>query len=279
MKNGTLVCDSLLSLESIELTGVITNRLLCNGMNPSLKKDKEYLDKLFDSLCLDEDAMAGLEAMKDFLPNVPGEIFDRYQAIKKEIESIEGLENLIIGACGLSPLGLIFAENKELRVYDTDLKNIVSYRKGLKLGGSNYHLGQLDLLDRRQMQAFASSLCKGKTALVVEGLTFYLNDAQREKLHNNFKTLSEHLGWDVDFVFDYFVSDRSARERDTVKDENNERWRNFAKLAGNVHDEQQCFFKTRNQVIGYLRKEGFIDMRASSYSGKDNAHTIFVGRF
>jgi len=270
------------SRESVQLTSIITNRTLNFGINgsPDFNDEIMILDKIFSPLQPNTQMQKGLDAMKIFLPRVPYELFNRYSAIKRELKLLEeqGIETLVIGACGLSPLGLVFAQNPDLKVYDTDLEEIVFYRKGLELKNSNYSLVPLDLLDKEQVEKFASSLPKGKSAMVVEGLTFYFDEEQREKLHNNLKLISKYQP-SITFIFDYFVSDQPARKRDTVRDENNPAWSDFQQLIKNVHSEQKCFFKTRNDVIKYLVSEGFEDIKISEFSDKSNAHTIFVARY
>jgi O-methyltransferase involved in polyketide biosynthesis len=266
----------------IESTCLITNRLFYSAAheNADYVKDAETANALFEQLEISKDDKIGLTAMCIFLPKVPGEILNRYCAIKHELKEIEehGLDNLVIGACGLSPLGLIFAENQKLNVYDTDLRNIIEYRRSIGLNkNANYHINVLDLLDEQRVNEFARSLPGGKTALVIEGLTFYLEDSLRKKLHSNIKLIADYQPG-LSVVCDYFLAELPARKRDARRNEIHPDWPFFANIIKNVHDDQKCFFKTRDEVVNYLTEEGFNDVKASSTSYEGNAHTVFTFR-
>jgi O-methyltransferase involved in polyketide biosynthesis len=270
--------------ESVELTSIITNRLLRYSLEgkQGFEDEAQYLDAMFAKLQVDDHSVRGLQAMQKFIPRVPSEIFNRHYAIVQELRGLRenGAQTLVVGACGLTPLGVLFSESGNMDVYDTDLEGIVSCRRNInpETNGS-YNLTQLDLLDTKKVKEFASQLPKVKTAMLVEGLTLYLDDERRKTFNNNLKEISWALNDNVTFVFDYYVAEKKAGERDTVRNEQDPDWKSFKDLIGNVHTGQKCYFAKRDDVISYLKSEGFKNVRISEHSEPDNAHTIFVADF
>jgi O-methyltransferase involved in polyketide biosynthesis len=268
--------------ESVNLTGVVTNRIVRYAIdgNEEFSQDAKFLDDLFAPLKVDEETEKGLESMKVFLPKVPSEIFERYRAIRKEIDNLknQGAKNLIVAACGLSPLGLLYAGDKSMNVYDTDLEKIVSYRNRLGLNNNpNYHVQVLDMLDSGAVEKFIAEVPNKKTAVLVEGLTFYLDEEKRKVLNENLSKMART--GDATFILDYYVAKMGARQRDSKIDPKSPYFESFRNVIGNVHSEQKCFMPSREAVIDYLKSEGFKNVRVSKYCSPENAHTIFVAGF
>ncbi|MBD3259103.1 hypothetical protein GF371_00565 [Candidatus Woesearchaeota archaeon] len=272
----------------IELTSAITNRMLRFGLPEttffqSYEREAELLDMLYRGMADDETLTRGFEAFRKFVPKVPSEIFDRYRAIRHELRKLD-LDTLIIGACGLSPLGLIMAEeNPELNVIDTDLSDVVEYRRSLGIQSPRgYNLTTLNLLDPAQEDA--SNIPKGeKVAMVVEGLVFYLDEGQRKQLNNGLRRIAEQVTMpsakDVHYIFDVYVADEPSRQRDTVVDSEHPQWKDFMKLVSNVYEGQKAFFRSREDVISYLESSGYENANASQQSSRDSAHTIFACKY
>ncbi len=282
--SDTCLWDSLLYTEKtemhrIELTSAVTNRLLRHGIGSKAgyDKDVELLDKLFAGIKVNEGAMRGFKALPVFIPDVPEEIVNRYDAIKSEIQELN-LDALVVGACGLSPLGVsIHSVDPHLTVYDTDLEEVVQYR--MPLISSNpptYYLLEWDLLSL-DAPSFAGAVGK-KVGVVVEGLTFYLDNNQRRVLNNNLQKLKEQISFDkpIAFIFDYYVSEQSAKQRDTRVLLEHPEWPFFLSLLSNVHESQKAFFKSREEIVDYLFSQNYKNVRVSPLSKKGNAHTIFV---
>jgi len=288
MKRDTFVDDlhddRRTEKQSVQLTSLVTNRLFYYSMQdkPEYQEEVKLLDYIFNQLDVDDETKKGFEAMKKFIPRVPGELFNRHYAIMKEIENLEeeGAKTLVIGACGLTPLGIVFSQKGNMEVYDTDLDDVVECRKKINPEtGANYHLQNLDLLDTEKVKEFASKLPKVKSTMLVEGLTLYLDDEMRRKFHENLKVISRTLDDNVSFVFDYYVSKLTSGERDLVKDESDPDWKSFIGLVNNVHYGQKCRMETREDLVAYLKSEGFKNIKISDYSNEDNAHTILVCDF
>ncbi|MBW2987340.1 hypothetical protein KY336_02205 [Candidatus Woesearchaeota archaeon] len=272
----------------VELTSAITNRMLRFGLPEttsyqSYEREAELLDMLYRGMVNDETLTRGFEAFKKFVPKVPGEIFDRYRAIRYELKKLD-LDTLIIGACGLSPLGLIMAEeNPELNVIDTDLSDVVDYRRSLEIQASpRYSLTTLNLLDPAQEEV--SDMPKGeKVAMVVEGLMFYLDEGQRKQLNHGLRKIADGVALpsakDLHYIFDVYVADAPSKKRDTVFDPEHPQWKDFMNLVSNVYEGQKAFFRSRNEVISYLESSGYEMARASEQSSRDSAHTIFACKY
>ncbi len=266
--------------ERVELTSGITNRLLRYGIDEKQGYELEVriLDKLFEGLPINEEIRRGFEALKIFIPRVPAEILNRYDTVKYEISSLH-LDNLIIGACGLSPLGKVIAIKKPtINIWDTDLIDIVSYRNAQNKDKlKNYHIKEWDLLSELQ-PSFLNEIHRGKTAIVVEGLTFYLDNHQMKQFHRNIQKFAIKVGAEqpAKIIMDYYIADIPARQRDIVVNPQHPEWESFKKLISNVHDSQRSFWKSRKEVKKYLRSLGYKNIRVSPISTVDNAHTVFV---
>lgn len=266
--------------KSIELTGAITNRLLTYGIGTQKEYSLELkiLEKLFSGIPQHK----GFESMKMFIPKVPIEILNRYNAIKTEVKRINP-KLLLTSACGLSPLGLVIAtEHPEIEVKDSDLSDVTKYRKSLNLTTpNNYSLDSLNLLDQNSISEYLQRNKRqtSKLVFIVEGLTFYLGDEQRVLLNKNLQYIARSFLKDrgkVYFIFDYFISDVLARERDKVTPLDHPDLKSFKDLFSNVHNGQKAFFKSRDQVKLYLTSQNFSNIRISPVSHENNAHTVFV---
>ncbi len=263
----------------IELTGAITNRMLRFGIpcDKKYEQDIELLEKIYSGMAKNAVLKNGFEAFKIFVPKVPGEIFNRYEAIRHELRQLD-LDTIIVGACGLSPVGLLAArENPKTNVYDTDLSEVVEYRRALQIPApERYTLMELDLLNTENNDL--SKIQKGKNvAIVVEGLVFYLDEEKRKQFNRNLQKIAEKVSsGDVTYVFDVYVADQPSRIRDTVVNPEHPQWKDFMNLVSNVYEGQKAFFKTRQEAIDFLRSEGYKNPRVSSQSRQDSAHTIFV---
>lgn len=268
--------------QRVEVTSSITNRLLRYGIanRRGYESEVNALEGLFSGLPMTEDLRKGFDAMRIFIPAVPGEIKNRYDAVKHEINSA-GLDNLVVGACGLSPVGRVFAaSHPNADVYDTDLADIIEYRNSLNIKSpSNYQIAEWDLLSGK-MPHFAGEL-KGKTGIVVEGLIFYLDDSQKAELNKNLQKAARIMSptSPVTFVFDCYVADKPAKERDTLVMPNHPKWEYFKGLISNVHDGQKPSFNVREDVRDYLESAGYKNIELSSETRRGNAHTIWRCEF
>jgi len=281
-----MVWESFLNPEEeqqrVEVTSSITNRLLRYGIAAKKGYDMEVkaLEALFSGLPLTEDLKKGFEAMRIFIPRVSGEIKNRHDAVKNEINSA-GLDNLVVGACGLSPVGMVFASaHPNARVYDTDLGDIIDYRNSLRIETpENYQTTKWDLLSG-EVPDFAGDL-KGKTGMVVEGLIFYLDDSQKAELNKTLQKAARLMSPNkpVTFVFDCYVADKPAKERDTLPMTDHPKWEYFRSLVSNVHEGQKPSFNVRDDVRDYLESAGYKNVELSSVTRNGNAHTIWRCEF
>lgn len=274
--------------QSIPLTSAITAYLLRKAISddPGLQKEADILRRLLDPLYSNEDTAKVFQGFHLFTPHVPGEIKDRYEALKKEINH-ENPDILIIGACGLSPLGLVHsAENPGAWVFDTDLEALIRTRGSIDIPApENYHLQTLDLLDKRAVAEFGDRLRKhasehGSKSLgvVAEGLTFYLDDKERDILNRNLHLLAERSGLasDTKYFFDYFTWPVSSKKRDFIQNKEHPLWDNFMRLVKSISSGQKCFIATPKDVVKYLTTQNFINARHSRYCSKGIAHNIYV---
>ena len=271
---NSFLTDNKTRQQRIELTSAISSKLLSYGIDGSGKYhvENKVINNLFSRLPTNQQTLQGFEALKDF-PEVASEIFNRYNAMKHEVQNA-GLDTLIIGACGLSPLGIAVA-NSSLSVYDTDLADVVQFRKKVIPNQPYYQIHEWDLLS---MVAPDFPETSRNVGILVEGLTFYLDEEQRHALNVNSQKTKETVSPEkpMTLFFDYYVSDVPARIRDTLVLPEHPDWKDFSALVSNIHDGQRAFFESREKVIKYLISEGYNNVRASKLSSPDNAHTVFV---
>ncbi|MCK4670339.1 MAG: hypothetical protein KAT43_03970 [Nanoarchaeota archaeon] len=275
--------------DNIPLTSTITAYLLrkAMGKNPGYKKEAGILDKFLSPIFNDEQIQAAYKGFHIFSPDVSDELLNRYEAIKKELDDTKP-DLLIVGACGLSPLGLAYAmENPDKQVVDTDLSEIVVTRQIPTFPKpSNHQISRLDLLDEEAIKEFgqrireaASATGLESLAIVIEGLTFYLDDEQRERLNKNLQTLVKKIkpeNPEATFIFDYFTWWQPSRDRDIKSNSDHSLWKIFQNLTKNITSGQKCFMKDIEEVKEYLATQNFINIRHSRYSAKGNAHNVYV---
>lgn len=276
------------SERQLQLTSTISSYLVRKaiGEDPQLSQEAEVLDIFLAPLFENEEIRITFEGFHIFSPHVAGELLNRYKSIKQELNDLNP-EILVVGACGLSPLGLVFAhENPDKHVIETDLRVVENTRHNAGLSRpSNYQLMRLDLLDIDDIKDFSHRI-KGAAAVtglesivfVTEGLTFYFDEEERALLNRNLQILSRIIRPDnhSTFIFDYFVWPVSSRERDFRKNENHPIWKPFQRLVSNITVGQKCFMNTIEDVKRYLAEQNFINVRHSRYSRNGNAHNIFI---
>ncbi|MBW3011018.1 class I SAM-dependent methyltransferase [Candidatus Woesearchaeota archaeon] len=276
------------SERQLQLTSTISSYLVRKaiGDDPRLAQEAEILDRFLAPLFENDEIRATFEGFHIFSPHAAGELLNRYKSIKQELDDIKP-DILVVGACGLSPLGLVYAqENPDKHVIETDLFEVESARQKADVKRpTNYQLMKLDLLDIDNIKDFSHRIKGAATvtglesiAFVTEGLTFYFDDRERSILNRNLQVLSKIIRPDkhASFIFDYFVWPVPSRERDFKKDEGHPIWESFQRLVSNITVGQKCFMKTIEEVKRYLAQQNFINVRHSRYSRNGNAHNIFI---
>lgn len=265
--------------ERIELTAVLTNYLLREGILIN-RNDKDYINELKTLKFLavpDERLEKAMGIFQKIRSSSSKQIFNRYEAIKNELKKFNP-ENLVIGATGLSPLGYVYAlENPYSNIFDTDLFEIISYRKDKLSRIKNYTLKELDLLKKGNIKKFIEdNIIKGKTAFVVEGLTFYLNQEMQKIFHNN---LQEAITKDIHpsiFIFEYYTSNKSANETDSNFVPRTQEEKDYKTMFSSIGNNQGMRAKTNEEVAKFLKNMGYKKANLSKYTYEENPQKIWV---
>ena len=260
----------------IELTAVLTNYLLAEGIgdNPDYAEESAVLKNLATK---DERVNRALKIFNKIRSHSARRIFNRYEAVKKELSEFNP-EFVLIGAAGLSPLGHIYAkQNPEAIVYDTDLQEIAGYRKNLLPPLQNYHLEELDLLKEGNIRRFVQEKgIRGRASFVVEGLTFYLDKEQNRFFHRNLQDAVTEKIERAQMIFEYYTSNIRAKQRDAGFVPKTDDEKDYITIFGSIGDNQNYMPQTDREVLEFLKSCKYPAPRLSKHTLNENPQKIWV---
>jgi O-methyltransferase involved in polyketide biosynthesis len=121
----------------------------------------------------------------------------RYKLTNRLINQ-SGIKQIIEIASGLTPRGLEYTENPEIKFVEFDLPEMITEKqqiiKDLKAERQNLFLETGDALDLKSVMAATKHFEAGPIAVVTEGLLRYLNFEQKSAVVKNIRSLLEKFG-------------------------------------------------------------------------------------
>lgn len=141
----------------------------------------------------------------DDYSGIPKRLLPYFEARYKTLDWIitkSKVKNVLEIAAGLSPRGLNMAKNKKIHYVETDLADMMGFkkkiaqkilkRKGVKR--DNLHFLVVDALDGKKLLKAASIFKAGPVAVINEGLLRYLSLIEKEILAKNIHAILKKYG-------------------------------------------------------------------------------------
>jgi len=185
----------------------------------------------------------------------------RYWSIDQLFSDLD-IHNVLELSSGFSFRGLSMVQEKNIHYVDTDLENIIEYKKELvKKLVEHYNTapGKLDMLplnvlDEKQFNLIVDSFEDGPLVIVNEGLLMYLNSQEKEKLCKIISGVLARKGgfWITADIYRRTTLTRLRDDKDELKE-----------LTDQQHIEENMF-ESFDAAKEFFRKQGFIiDMEST----------------